>query len=116
LSEQADVAILEEKIREADRTAIVFLVIFFVTTLLALAALLAVGIERGLDSIILSVATACSALFNAVRYENRSSKFTEQLKTIPSPHEDRTCPECGRKLPQESNTYCPYCGASIGNE
>lgn len=112
MSEQARVAYLEERIRDAKREERTGTIVLFFGVILAGFGF-SVGSNFGLDGTwaeILGILVAAIGFYSLLYSQYKYVRLMQELGGMGSPN--LKCPRCGKELPKGNYAFCPFCGAS----
>ena len=108
LSEQAEIAVLQEKMRQEKRKQTVDLLIGVFGMAFVVLLLIA---RTHVWILVLTIFVAVAGLGGYCYYRHRYKVLMAELErmSIKIP----TCPKCGKQLPQGNYTFCPFCSSPI---
>jgi len=114
LSEQAKLAYLQERIKEAKRNewaGTLIFVIGMILILLYVSLPLFLDIRASLLFLYIGLPFAVLGMATGILYSRKYIALMRQLEKVA--FKVSTCPKCGKELPQGSYSTCPFCGTSL---
>jgi len=109
LSEQAKVAYLQERIRNARHAIASSAQVLGIGIVLAILGfmLFAILAILAIIGVLLTISAGASYFY----FIDQSRKLTQQLREMAFTLS--SCPKCGKELPKETFSFCPFCGAPL---
>jgi hypothetical protein len=109
LSEQAKVAFIQEKIRNARHAIASSAQVLGIGIVLAILGFMlsSILIALAIIGVVLTVSAGASYFY----FIDQSRKLTLQLKEMASALS--SCPRCGKELPKGAFSFCPFCGTPL---
>jgi len=109
LSEQAKVAYLQERIRNARRAIASSAQVLGIGIVLAILGFMlsSILIVLAIIGVVLTISAGASYFY----FIDQSRKLTHQLREMAFPLS--SCPRCGKELPKGAFTFCPFCGSPL---
>ena len=114
MSEQAKLAYLQEKIKDAkghERGGMIVFVIGVFVTAIGFGLNPLIGSNAGIPMEVGGLILAVIGSFRWFYYGYQNNKLMEQLRTLANVMP--TCPNCGKAIPQGNYAFCPFCGTSL---
>jgi uncharacterized membrane protein len=119
LSEQANIAYLQERIKEATRLRTLGFIFFALGAIFcAISVVLYVvsssvnaPMQYSLVAAALSVGVAVIGIFFVVYENGKKERLMKELESLG--HGSPICPRCGKQIPEGNYTFCPFCGSPL---
>jgi len=115
LSKAAELAFVEDRMKETkrrERIAIAFLFLGLIVAVVGftfqwLGLFGTLGIWIGVLGIVLAVIEIIGYAANSIIY-SKLMRESEAMAEAPP-----TCPRCGKEIPKGNHKFCPYCGSKL---
>ncbi len=119
MSEQAKIAALQEKIKEATRLRTIGFIIFALAVICAMVGVVLYFISNTVSApttystaaVALSVVPAVLGIFLVFDGNGKVQRLMKELESLG--HETPVCPKCGKQIPEGNYTFCPFCGSPL---